>query len=220
MPAEAARPSRGRRRRRRPQVSADKILTVPIAALTLSEHLALDPVNNDRLADLAASIQRHGILHPLLVRVQPGGYEVLSGGRRLAAARLAGLTDVPIVVQETTQEVKDTPAEAPPRSQPRMAEPEPARRPASGGPVRQATRRPARSSGAAEPSRQPVKRVQRRRMQTLQFGRGQLLIDYEAGTVDLRRARLEDLQTLLHGVGEARSLDELIHRLERLSPHL
>ena len=105
-------------------------------------------------------------------------------------------------------------------------EPEPARRPP---PVRQAAsqpssqttrRRVAGSSGRPEPSGQPTKRVQRRRAQTLQFGRGQLLIDYEAGTVDLRRARFEDLRALLHSAGEAGNLDELIHRLERLSPHL
>lgn len=62
--------------------------------------------------------------------------------------------------------------------------------------------------------------VQRRRPQTLSFGRGQLLVDYEAGTIDLRRAKLDDLRALLNAAGGVTSLEELARRLERLSPHL
>lgn len=198
-------------------MSADKILTVNIETLSLSDHLAREPVNQDRLTDLAASIKRHGILHPLVVRTQPNGYEVISGSRRLAAARLAGITEIPVVIQDAAQpQPRILPAETRP-------EPEPARRPAPRQIVpRQMSRRPARPQSASgrEPSGQPVKRVRHRRPQTLQFGRGQLLVDYEAGTVDLRRARFEDLKALIQGVGEVHSLDELIHWLERLSPHL
>lgn len=226
MPTETSRPS-GRRRRRRPtKVDADKILTVSIGSLTLSDHLAREPVDDDRLADLAASIKRHGVLHPLLVRARPDGYEVISGSRRLAAVRLAGLSEVPIVVAEVVE--RDVKPEAPaPRpsvsrpSAPRAAEPE-AEAPRSAQ-SRQSSRRTARPQAAppAGPTtRQPVKRVQRRRPQTLQFGRGQLLVDYEAGTIDLRRAKLDDLRALLNAAGGVTSLEELVRRLERLSPHL
>lgn len=53
------------------------------------------------LAELASSIQSHGMLQPLLVRVlDSGGYELIAGERRWRAAKLAGLTTAPVVVQE------------------------------------------------------------------------------------------------------------------------
>jgi len=54
------------------------------------------------LAELAASIEAQGILQPLAVQhhaTQPGVYEVIAGHRRLAAARLAGLEEIPVVVR-------------------------------------------------------------------------------------------------------------------------
>ena len=52
------------------------------------------------IAELAASIREKGVLQPLLVRQIAGGeYELVAGERRLRAARLAGLSRVPIVVR-------------------------------------------------------------------------------------------------------------------------
>jgi len=55
------------------------------------------------LDELAASIRAQGILQPLLVRPDgDGGYELVAGERRLRAAGLAGLREVPIVVREVS----------------------------------------------------------------------------------------------------------------------
>lgn len=59
------------------------------------------------LAELAESIRQHGVLQPLLVsRIEKDdgatAYQVIAGERRLQAARLAGLTEVPVVLKETT----------------------------------------------------------------------------------------------------------------------
>ncbi len=55
----------------------------------------------DELAELAASIEKHGILQPLLVRpMLDGTYQIVAGERRWRAARLAGLTEVPVVIRE------------------------------------------------------------------------------------------------------------------------
>jgi ParB family chromosome partitioning protein len=60
------------------------------------------------LEELAESIRRHGVLQPLLVsRMDSIGsaaptYQVIAGERRLEAAKLAGLTQVPVIVRETT----------------------------------------------------------------------------------------------------------------------
>ena len=55
----------------------------------------------DALADLADSIREHGIIQPLTVRkLQSGYYQIIAGERRWRAARMAGLTQVPVVVIE------------------------------------------------------------------------------------------------------------------------
>lgn len=55
----------------------------------------------DALADLADSIREHGIIQPLTVRkLQSGYYQIIAGERRWRAARLAGLTEVPVIVME------------------------------------------------------------------------------------------------------------------------
>ena len=55
----------------------------------------------DALADLADSIQQHGIIQPLTVRkLQSGYYQIIAGERRWRAARMAGLSQVPVVVIE------------------------------------------------------------------------------------------------------------------------
>ena len=53
-----------------------------------------------KLESLAHSIKEHGILEPLLVRPIADGYELIAGERRLRAAEIAGLAEVPVVVLE------------------------------------------------------------------------------------------------------------------------
>ena len=55
------------------------------------------------LAELAESISQHGVLQPLLVRpIADGGYQIVAGERRWRASRMAGLTEVPVVIKELT----------------------------------------------------------------------------------------------------------------------
>ena len=56
------------------------------------------------LRGLAESITSHGVVQPLLVRRRDGGYELIAGERRWRAAKLAGLTRVPVVVKEVPDE--------------------------------------------------------------------------------------------------------------------
>lgn len=51
------------------------------------------------LTELADSIRQKGILQPLVVARRPGGFQLLAGHRRMAAAQLAGLTTVPVVIR-------------------------------------------------------------------------------------------------------------------------
>ena len=59
----------------------------------------------EALDSLAASIREHGVLQPLVVRPRPNGrYQIVAGERRWRAARIAGLTDLPVVIRELTDE--------------------------------------------------------------------------------------------------------------------
>jgi ParB family transcriptional regulator, chromosome partitioning protein len=54
----------------------------------------------DRLEELAASIRANGIIQPLIVRRVDDGYQIIAGERRWRAAKVAGLAEVPVVVQD------------------------------------------------------------------------------------------------------------------------
>ena len=58
----------------------------------------------EALQELSDSIRRHGILQPLSVRRSANGYELIAGERRLRAARMAGLTDIPCIVMQMTDQ--------------------------------------------------------------------------------------------------------------------
>ena len=55
------------------------------------------------LSELAESIAQHGLLQPLLVRpLIGGGYQIVAGERRYRACRMAGLTEIPVIIRELT----------------------------------------------------------------------------------------------------------------------
>lgn len=58
----------------------------------------------DALNQLAQSIMQHGIIQPILVRPSGARYQLVTGERRWRAARIAGLKEVPAVVQEVSDE--------------------------------------------------------------------------------------------------------------------
>lgn len=59
--------------------------------------------DEDALNELASSIAQHGVLQPLLVRpVSDGTYQLVAGERRWRASRIAGLTEVPVIIRDLT----------------------------------------------------------------------------------------------------------------------
>jgi ParB family chromosome partitioning protein len=59
-------------------------------------------MDEEKLAELAASIKEHGLIQPLIVTQTGSGYTLIAGERRWRASQLAGLEEVPVVVKEAT----------------------------------------------------------------------------------------------------------------------
>jgi ParB family transcriptional regulator, chromosome partitioning protein len=59
---------------------------------------------DEKLNELAESIKIHGIIQPLLVRQIGDKYQLIAGERRLRAAKLVGLTEVPVVIREMSDQ--------------------------------------------------------------------------------------------------------------------
>ena len=83
------------------ETPAEGAVSLPLQKIEpnpLQPRKTFDP---DELDSLAESIRMHGIIQPLTVRKLPSGfYQIIAGERRWRAARLAGLSDVPVVIIE------------------------------------------------------------------------------------------------------------------------
>ncbi len=87
----------------------EKTGAVQVAFLTdikLPDYQPRQYFDETKLAELAQTIKKHGVLEPLLVRKLPrkNQYELVAGGRRYRAAKQAGLTEVPVIVRELSDE--------------------------------------------------------------------------------------------------------------------
>ena len=84
---------------------------IEIARITPNPHQPRSVFDEEGLAELRASIERHGVLQPIVVRPAPGAgrgsaprYELISGERRWRASKLAGKRTIPAVVREEVGE--------------------------------------------------------------------------------------------------------------------
>ena len=84
----------------------EKIVEKPVEQtlkLNLIEPNSEQPRKNfdeESLQELADSIRQYGILQPLIVQKKGNHYEIIAGERRWRAAKLAGITDVPVLIRE------------------------------------------------------------------------------------------------------------------------
>jgi len=62
--------------------------------------------HDKNLEELAQSIKNHGVIQPLIVTRTPEGYQLIAGERRLRAAKLAGLTEVPAIIAPIAEDKK------------------------------------------------------------------------------------------------------------------
>lgn len=77
-----------------------------LADIKLPDYQPRQYFDESKLEELAQTIKQHGVLEPLLVRklANRNQYELVAGGRRYRAASKAGLTEVPVIVRELSDE--------------------------------------------------------------------------------------------------------------------
>ncbi len=76
-------------------------ITLPISEIEPNKDQPRQEFDETALAQLAESISAHGLLQPLLVRpLLSGGYQIVAGERRYRACRMAGITEVPVLIRE------------------------------------------------------------------------------------------------------------------------
>lgn len=85
-------------------MDSDTLIEIPFGKIQVSPYQPRRHFAREELEELAQSIRAVGLIHPPTVRYLPESekYELISGERRLRAAELAGLTQIPVLVRQTS----------------------------------------------------------------------------------------------------------------------
>lgn len=89
---------------RKGEFLSTRVQYIPLGRIRPNPQQPRHSFDEEGLAELAASIRSCGILQPLTVRRAGEGYELVAGERRLRAARIAGLREVPCLVAQVGEE--------------------------------------------------------------------------------------------------------------------
>lgn len=82
-----------------------EIQTLPINDIEPNKEQPRKEFDQEALIQLADSIQTYGVLQPLLVRpLSDGIYQIVAGERRWRASRMAGITEVPVIIRDMSEE--------------------------------------------------------------------------------------------------------------------
>ena len=84
-----------------PEAGADELRQLPLDRIQPGKFQPRQVFDEERLAELAASIKSQGLIQPIVVRaIGAARYEIIAGERRWRAAKLAGLSEIPVVLRE------------------------------------------------------------------------------------------------------------------------
>ena len=84
---------------------SDKIVTLNINEIEPNRNQPRKDFDEEALNSLAESISQHGLIQPIVVRPTiGGGYTIIAGERRWRACRMAGLTEIPVVIKDTDEQ--------------------------------------------------------------------------------------------------------------------
>lgn len=83
----------------------ETVKNIPLGDITDFPDHPFKVIVDEKMKEMSESIQRYGVLNPVLVREKPGGgYEMISGHRRKKASELAGLSEIPCIVKNLTDD--------------------------------------------------------------------------------------------------------------------
>ena len=85
-------------------INAAEVQAISLEEIVPNPNQPRRDFNEQALNELADSIKAQGVLQPVLVRPVGSGYELVAGERRLRAANMAGLTEIPALVREMTDQ--------------------------------------------------------------------------------------------------------------------
>lgn len=88
-----------------PEQRVNIVLQVPVDSIRPNPHQPRKEFNEERLEELADSIEQHGLIQPITVRyIGEKRFELISGERRLRASKLAGIEELPAYIREVNDE--------------------------------------------------------------------------------------------------------------------
>ncbi|MEM7391978.1 MAG: ParB/RepB/Spo0J family partition protein [Verrucomicrobiota bacterium] len=87
-----------------PEGEPDGVTRIPVGQIETNPHQPRQFFEPEALEDLVRSIKEHGVLQPLIVRKAGDHYELIAGERRFRASQKAGLTDVPVVQMDVSDQ--------------------------------------------------------------------------------------------------------------------
>lgn len=86
-------------------IGSEDISTLRISEIEPNKNQPRKSFNNETLKQLADSIREHGVLQPLIVRsIASGDYMIIAGERRWRAAKMAGLSEIPVLIRDDLSE--------------------------------------------------------------------------------------------------------------------
>ena len=80
----------------------EEIVDVDINELRSNPYQPRKVFDEEKLNELAASIKEYGVIQPIIVKKSVKGYEIIAGERRVKASKMAGLTKIPAIIREFT----------------------------------------------------------------------------------------------------------------------
>ena len=92
-------------RKESPEQAAEQVVFLPLSELHPFPNHPFRVMDDEKMREMAASIQGCGVLLPGIARIRPeGGYEIVSGHRRKRACELAGRATMPFIVRNMTDD--------------------------------------------------------------------------------------------------------------------
>jgi len=82
----------------------EKVVEIPLSDIRINKNQPRQTFNEEKLRELALSIQEHGVIQPIIVRTaEDGKYEIVAGERRWRACRLIGAEKIPVIIKNLSE---------------------------------------------------------------------------------------------------------------------